>query len=275
MSAATLAMPDSIHVADLPDGYGQYAGYADGDYATEAELRARFPDAELVIFTVTGNATAHGIKIIPGIDSEPGNPDAKAATAWVQRQLSATPGSRPVVYADLASPGYSMNEVIAELKTSGITTDHVRLLSAHYGLGQHICRPATCAVTVAMNGTQWTDEFAGVDGRPVDMSALAGDFFGTPAPDQWTEFDMTRLPVLHQGDEDKAGAFFYVHRLQNLLSLAGKLNDLPAAMLLAGDGDFGPLTVQAVKAVQAHYKIPQTGTADAGTWSVLLTGNAS
>lgn len=282
----TLAMPDSISVSNLPDGYPAYAGYGDGLYANEAELRARFPGAELVIFTVTGGTAAHGIKIVLGIDAEPGNPDAAAAARWVQQQLAASPGSRPIVYADLASPGYSMTEVVSELKARGITTDRVRLLSAHYGIGRHICRPSTCPVPVQMDGTQWTDQFPGAGGAAIDMSELLDSFFGTvQSPQQWTEFDVAKLPVLTLGASDKAGGGFWsVHRLQALLSTTGKLNGIAAAAGLAEDGVFGPSTAAAVRAVEEHYHqhdpamiVDPPGKVTAGhqVWSVLLTGSPS
>jgi peptidoglycan hydrolase-like protein with peptidoglycan-binding domain len=276
-----LAMPDSIDVSALPDGYGQYLGYADGEYPTEDELRARFPDAELVIYTVTGTSAAHGIKLVAGIDSEPGNPDAAAAATWVQRELAAAPGSRPLVYADLASPGYSMTEVLAELASLGIDRSKVRLHTAHYTGTAHICGPGTCAgrdasgnvITFDADGSQWTDEFSGVGGALIDMSDLVGDFFGVPSPISWMEFNVAKLPVLKEGDTDEPGEFFYVHRVQALLALTGALNDLPAAKGLTGDGDFGPATDTAVRAVQAHYKIAVDGVAGAQTWDVLLTGS--
>lgn len=274
----TLAMPDSIYVRNLPDGYPAYAGYGDGLYANEAQLRARFPNAELVIYTVTGNTSAHGIKVVAGVDDEPGNPDARAAAAWVQRQLAAAPGSRPVVYADLASPGYNMMAVLYELGQLGIGRERVRLLTAHYTYRQHICGPATCGgLPVAADGTQWSDQFPGAGGAAIDMSELLDSFFGTAQPpQQWTEFDVAKLPVLTLGASDKAGGGFWsVHRLQSLVALTGALNGIPAAKGLTGDGDFGPLTDAAVRAVQARYKITVDGIAGAQTWSVLLTGKPS
>jgi hypothetical protein len=60
----------------------------------------------------------------------------------------------------------------------------VRLMTAHYGAGNHICGPATCnLVTVAADGTQWRDNAPGAGGSLVDESVLLDDFFGAqPAP---------------------------------------------------------------------------------------------
>lgn len=270
-----LAMPDSVTVAALPDGYPAYLGYADGHWPTETQLRARFPHAELVILTVTGNTSAHGIQVMAGIDTEPGNPGAPAAARWAAAQLDADPLSRPVIYADLETPGYSMNEVITELAALGIPTPgRPRLLSAHYGIGEHICNPLTCPVAAPMDGTQWTNDYPGTSGARIDMSALRADFFAPAAPvTQWIEFDMTRLPVLRQGDSDQpGGGFWYIHRLQVLLHLTGLLNGIDAAMALNADGQFGPLTDAAVRAVQGHYRITVDGKAGPQTWGVLLTG---
>lgn len=186
-----LAMADSITVADLPPGCGAYAGYADGRWPTEADLRARFPGAKLVIFTVTGGTAAHGVKIVPGADAEPGNVNAQGAALWALRQIRADPLSRPVLYADLASPGYSMAEVIEALLNLGVTRSQYRVLTAHYTGRAHLCSAAEgCRgadgelVGFTADGTQWTSGYPGLNGSTVDMSALADDFFGPP-PD-WT-----------------------------------------------------------------------------------------
>lgn len=178
-----LAMPDSIHVADLPAGYPAYLGYADGEFATAAELIATFPDAEHLILTVTGENPAslatHGIRI-NGIDTEPGNPTAADAVNWVIAALHDQPGSRPVVYADLATPGYSMKEVVRGLTAAGVARPRYRILTAHWTFHMHICGPATCgALEVNADGTQWTDKATGNAGSLIDMSELRSDFFTT------------------------------------------------------------------------------------------------
>lgn len=177
----TLSMPDSITPQNLPPGFPAYLGYDDGSFDTEADLRARFPGAQLVILTVTGAAAAHGVKIAAGSDAEPGNIDAAAAARWAQRAIAASPGSRPVMYADLATPGYSMAEVVAGLLALGITRSQYRILTAHDTGEAHICG-AACGVGFQADGTQWTFSYPGLNGSTVDMSCLADDFFGSPPP---------------------------------------------------------------------------------------------
>jgi peptidoglycan hydrolase-like protein with peptidoglycan-binding domain len=41
---------------------------------------------------------------------------------------------------------------------------------------------------------------------------------------------------------------------------------------IAVDGQFAAATVAAVKDVQRHHKLPQTGKTDPRTWAVLVTG---
>jgi peptidoglycan hydrolase-like protein with peptidoglycan-binding domain len=277
----TLAMPDSVTVSDLPDGYPAYLGYADGLYQTAADLAARFPAAHRVILTVTGMTLD-----ADGIDCEPANPNARQSVEWAGHKLAAAPGSRPPIYASvIGTPGYGMADVLHELAAQGILRSAVRLLTAHYawksGLyAKHICGPGSCGLlSVDADGTQWTDTYIGVNGHLIDMSVLRDDFFAAapPAPQppvtQWTEFDMAKLPVLRQGAADSGPGFWYVHRLQDLVQLTGALNSLPPAKTVAVDGVFGPATDAGVRAVQSHYRIAVDGVAGAQTWGVLLTGS--
>ena len=111
-------------------------------------------------------------------------------------------------------------------------------------------------ISVAMDGTQWTNEALG---RDLDQSVLLASFFGTLPPEPgYVEFDMSKLAVLQKGASDKSGAGFWsVHRLQVLLAETGKLSGVGPAKGLRDDGEFGAATAAAVKAVQAHYGITQ------------------
>src|SRR5262249_45350140 len=131
---------------------------------------------------------------------------AASGAEWIARKLAAEPDSRPVAYASLAHPGYSMAEVIAELLALGIGRAQYRVLTAHYTGQAHICSPATCRdsenrpIGFTADGTQWTSKFPGLNGSRIDMSLLADDFFGAPAPvTNWTEKIMQQLPELKQG----------------------------------------------------------------------------
>lgn len=251
--AGMLAMPDSVRVADLPGGYDAYLGYADGEFANGAALARRFPVAHRVLLTVTGATLA-----ADGYDCEPGNGNAADTRIWVQRKLQLMPLVRPVVYADLRTPNYSMGDVLAALARNGIRRSRVRLLSAHYGHGPHICGPDTCKETgISMDGTQWTDNYLTTVGKRVDMSMLRADFFSRGETE--TERVVRELGVVRQGDEGET-----VKTVQGLCCARG--------WLTAIDGVYGPDTKRAVGIIQQHLGngIAADGVVGPLTWPVLL-----
>jgi Putative peptidoglycan binding domain len=253
----TLQMPDSVNVSNLPAGYPAYLGYADGKFANGAQLRARFPAAELVLLTVTGETTAaHGARVSGGADAEPGNLTAAGAVWWA---MSNKLGEFPVIYASVTGePGYGMADVLAELDAIGTGRDEVRLLSAHYGDGPHICGPRSCGlIGTEMDGTQWTDEAPAVNGHLVDMSVLRNDFFSLPQGDSETETLVTELGTVQQGDTGTA-----VETVQGLLLARGQRVTL--------DGEFGPLTASAVRVRQIQSRLTADGIVGPQTWPVLL-----
>ncbi len=183
----TLRMLDSIKVASLPSGADAYLGYVDGLWPTWDDLVARFGGhASLLSLAIAADADADGC------DMEKGDLDPAQVPPWVRRQL-AREIHRPVVYASIAA----MAAVLAELRHAGIARAQVRLLSAHYGHGPHICGPATCAWpgAPACDGTQWTDTAAGAGGALIDESELGDAFFTIPPPAEPadTEDDMITL----------------------------------------------------------------------------------
>jgi hypothetical protein len=166
----TLVMYDSVTPANLPSGGDAYLGYVDGRWATYAEVKARFPTARHLSLAVFPQDDAEGC------DCENGDLTPGQVPSWVRRQM--TRGQwRPVVYASASV----MNSILGGLAAAGITRSQVRLLSAHYEAGKHICAPAACGYPQA-DGTQWTDEAHGVNGTLVDESVLAGDFFDAVPP---------------------------------------------------------------------------------------------
>ena len=256
----TISMPDSIYPANLPGGYPAYLGYADGEWQTVPRLRELFPGAHIVGLTVFGGPLS-----ADGVDCEPGNVGAAGAADWVARKLAAEPGSRPIVYASVqGQPGYGIPAVLAELARIGIGRPRVRLLSAHYTGKAHICSPFTCRTSAGQpigftaDGTQYTNMFPGADGSKIDMSLLAGDFFGTPVPQvNWTEKMMKELPQV------KIGATGDTVRTVQGLCVA-------RARTIAVDGVFGPDTRAAVMHIQSSARIGVDGIVGPQTWPALL-----
>ena len=61
---------------------------------------------------------------------------------------------RPCLYASASTMN---NEILPMLSQNGIARSTVRLWTAHYEVGQHICGPGSCgALSINADGTQWT-----------------------------------------------------------------------------------------------------------------------
>lgn len=256
----TLAMPDSVNVNNLPVGYPAYLGYVDGQFNTAAALRGLFPEAELVLLTVTGSPVgAHGARVAAGSDAEPSDLTAARAVQWALKQLAAQVW-RPVIYASIeGEPGYGMGDVAKALTAADIPRDLVRLLSAHYGEGPHICGPNSCKLSaVAMDGTQWTDSFTTPAGAVIDMSELAGDFFAQVQESE-TERLVTELGIVRQGQTGAA-----------VRTVQGLCNARAPHPVLTIDGVFGEQTDTAVRAEQHQAGITIDGIVGPQTWPVLL-----
>ena len=170
----TLRMLDSITPGNLPPGADAYAGYADGRFANIAGIKGRFPAARVLTIAVFASSDADAA------DCETGDMTPAEVPGWVRRQL-ARGVHRPVVYSSVSQ----MPTVLAALTAAGITRAQVRLWSAHYGAGKHICG--------GMDGTQWTDQAPGTGGTLVDESVLLDDFFTTEAPMAITAADLTAI----------------------------------------------------------------------------------
>jgi hypothetical protein len=169
----TLSMADSITAGNLPAGYGAYGAYVDGKWPDFAAMCVRFPGAYHYAITVAGDLGADEA------DCETGDLTPAEAVAWAKGKLAAG-ASRPGIYANAST---MTTGVLPELAAAGVSRESVRLRSAHYGAGEHICGPAACGQTpVSMDATQWTDTAAGENGSQIDASMLADNFFAAPAP---------------------------------------------------------------------------------------------
>jgi hypothetical protein len=164
----TLTMFDSITVSDLPHGADAYLGYVDGEWPTYPQVVAAFPAAYHLSMTVFPGVVADAC------DCENGDLTVTQAAEWARSRLAAG-AYRPVVYMSAAT----MRAVNAALTSLGVTRPRVRLLSAHYGVGEHICGPSTCGYPQA-DGTQWTDSAPGLHGSLIDQSLLSAGFFHGP-----------------------------------------------------------------------------------------------
>jgi hypothetical protein len=160
----TYRMADAIFAANLPPGMDAYGGYDNGNWPDFVAVAAAHPGAHLLDLTVwlANRGT--------GIDVEPGDATVAQAPVYVRERLVAGV-ILPVVYC----PASWSQAVLNVMAAAGVPRSLWRLLSAHYGAGQHICGPGTCGYPQA-DGTQW------IDHGTWDESLLSDGFFGTPAP---------------------------------------------------------------------------------------------
>ena len=85
---------------------------------------------------------------------------------------------------------------------------------------------------------------------------------------------MNKLPVLSEGDADKAGEVFFVHRAQALTRVYGQITGLADAAGQETTGVFDGATKTAVQQVQASRGLATDGIVGKMTWNVLITGSA-
>lgn len=168
------AMYDSVTVGEIPHNATAVLGYNDGEFNTAKELDREFPHADKVILSALGILTPG----CNGIDCEPGDVPPTDFEAILKdiRTLLDRGVWRPVVYASQSN----MGAIVRYLTAHGIKRARFRVLSAHYGLGVHICSPQTCRLPdgqpcdFTADGTQITDHALS---RNLDESILHDDFF--------------------------------------------------------------------------------------------------
>jgi hypothetical protein len=167
-------MYDTISNDQFPPGAAAYAAYVDGNIGNQpnyAFIVASFPKAEHLSVALFSNNNADAL------DVEPGASVPSDIPAWYAAQRKRGI-QRPCVYASASTMN---SEILSVLSGAGIARDTVRLWTAHYDVGEHICGPGTCgALSINADGTQWTPN-AVVDGVTLnlDQSLLLENFFTT------------------------------------------------------------------------------------------------
>jgi hypothetical protein len=168
---AGITMYDTALNDQFPSGAAAYAGYVDGGIGNQpnyAFVVSAFPKAQHLSIALFAENNADALDVEPGA-AAPGD-----IPGWYDRQV-ARGIQRPVIYASASTMNDSILPVLSQ---AGIARAQVRLWSAHYGLGEHICGPGSCgALSVNADGTQWTSSALGL---VLDQSLLTEDFF-TPA----------------------------------------------------------------------------------------------
>jgi catechol 2,3-dioxygenase-like lactoylglutathione lyase family enzyme len=167
-------MYDTIQNDQFPPGAAAYAAYVDGNLGNQpnyAHIVAAFPKAQHLSVALFSGDNADALDVEPGASSPADVP------AWYAAQRKRGI-QRPCVYASASTMN---SEILPVLTQAGIARDAVRLWTAHYDVGEHICGPGTCgALSVNADGTQWTPN-AVVNGVALDLdqSLLLENFFTT------------------------------------------------------------------------------------------------
>lgn len=163
-------MYDTIYNGEFPSGAQAYAAYVDGsigDQPNYAYIVKQFPNAQHL-----------SISLSSGVNADVLDVEADAAVpgdvpAWYTRQKQRGI-QRPCVYASVATMQSSILPVLSQAK---ISRPDVRLWTAHYEAGEHICGPNSCGyLSTGADGTQWTSNALG---RVLDQSELQDNFFTT------------------------------------------------------------------------------------------------
>ena len=251
-----IVMYDAIDNSQFPPGAQAYAAYVNGNLADQPNyfhVVAAFPSAHHLSITLFPGAHANVL------DVEGGASGPADVPGWITWQ-HASGAWRPGIYASASTMEAG---VLPALSAAGIARSSVRLWTAHYGLGEHICGPSSCGqLSIDADGCQWTETAMG---RDLDQSLLLPDFFGTPKPSPaatWTEKIMQQLPEVKQGATGNV-----VRTVQGLCVARGHA--------VTVDGSFGNLTRAAVAACQKVAGIAEDGIVGQSTWTVLVTGSAS
>lgn len=252
-----IVMWDTALNDQFPPGGGAYAGYVDGgvgDQPNYPHVVSAFPSAHHLSIALFAGHDADAL------DVEPGAAGVADIAAWAVRQKARGIG-RPVIYASVSVMEAEIVPVVEMLPGARAG---VRLWTAHYGLGEHICGPKSCGqLSIDADGTQWCSDALG---RVLDQSLLRADFFGTPAPVKtWEEILVASIPVIKKGAGGQA-----VKNWQALLVAHGYGLGATGPRRDGVDGTWGDLTQAATLAFQKAHGITQDGIVGPATYGAAL-----
>jgi hypothetical protein len=163
-------MYDTTLNDQFPAGAQAYAAYVDGAVGNQpnyAYIVSAFPKAQHLSIALYASDNADALDVEPGASS-PGD-----VPSWYARQVRRGV-QRPCIYANVSTMNAS---ILPTLSQAGIPRANVRLWTAHYDVGEHICGPDSCGMLgINADGTQWTPTALGL---VLDQSQLAEDFFTT------------------------------------------------------------------------------------------------
>jgi hypothetical protein len=168
---ANITMYDTVTNSLYPKDAQAVAGYVNGEIGDQPNyqwLVRNFPQAQHLSIALSAGTDADCL------DIENGAASPADAAAWYARQV-ARGITRPCFYA---SADLMQSDILPIIKASGFSRGGVRLWSAHYGRGEHICGPVTCGLmSSSADGTQWTSLALGLN---LDQSLLKTNFFVMP-----------------------------------------------------------------------------------------------
>jgi hypothetical protein len=164
LKGGKVVMFDAVDVDQIPADAKAVGCYVGPSTVTCPEVSRKFPNARKV------RITQAGITSTPAdcVDVEPGDATNETGTTWVKGQLSAGV-KRPIVYTSASN----VNALLHTLQAAGVSRSQVRVWSAHYDQGEHICSPSVCRFPES-DATQWTNHALG---RDLDQSLCFGRFF--------------------------------------------------------------------------------------------------
>ena len=175
----------------FPAGAAAYAGYVDGGIGNQpnyAYIVTAFPKAQHLSIALFASDNADAL------DVEPGASVPSDIPGWYARQV-ARGIKRPVIYASVSAMN---DDILPVLGQARIGRANIRLWTAHYGLGEHICGPASCgALSIDADGTQWTSSAMGLS----STSRCSWQLLRT------TTTRPSRRPNCSQGSSTRHGAF--------------------------------------------------------------------